>query len=133
MLDPVANNNNNNNTNNNAQSLLPPDLSYNPPDNLFSQFDKNAPAQNNYPAITSNTGLQLSPPASSAQINNRAQAPQMTMAQAALLRPARKPGGPSVEAMIDAQKFARQAVSALQFYDHENAITQLHAALHALG
>lgn len=133
ILDPANMNSNNNNNNNNAQSFLPPDLSYNPPANLFSQFDKNAPGQTTCPAIVSNTGVQLSPTTSSAQTSNRTQVPQMTMAQAAALRPARKPGGPSVQAMIDAQKFARQAVSALQFYDHENAIRQLHDALHALG
>lgn len=118
---------------NNTQTFVLPDHAYNPPDNLFNQFDQNAPAQNNFPVITSDTGLRLSPPASSARTNSHAQVPQMTMAQAVALRPARKLGGPSVEAMIDAQKFARQAVSALQFYDHENAIKQLHEALHTLG
>ena len=36
---------------------------------------------------------------------------------------------PTQDHMIDAQKFAKQAVSALQFYDHANARKQLLAAL----
>lgn len=40
---------------------------------------------------------------------------------------------PSVDEMIDAQKFASQAVSALQFYDYENARKQLAAALRVLN
>lgn len=41
--------------------------------------------------------------------------------------------GPSMDAMIDAQKFCKQAVSALQFYDHENAKKQLQHALALLN
>jgi vacuolar protein sorting-associated protein VTA1 len=40
---------------------------------------------------------------------------------------------PSVDQMIDAQKFASRAVSALQFYDYENARKQLIAALQTLN
>ncbi|KAG5487081.1 hypothetical protein LSCM1_07751 [Leishmania martiniquensis] len=40
---------------------------------------------------------------------------------------------PSVDQMIDAQKFASQAVSALQFYDYENAKQQLVGALRMLN
>jgi hypothetical protein len=36
---------------------------------------------------------------------------------------------PEMDAMIDAQKFCKQAVSALQFYDHENAKKQIYLAL----
>ncbi|CUG05755.1 Hypothetical protein, putative [Bodo saltans] len=41
-------------------------------------------------------------------------------------------GGPSLDAMIDAQKLCKNAVAALQFYDHENARKQLEAALRLL-
>ena len=40
---------------------------------------------------------------------------------------------PSVDQMIDAQKFAKQAVSALQFYDHATAVKTLREALQKLG
>ncbi|KPA80855.1 hypothetical protein ABB37_04277 [Leptomonas pyrrhocoris] len=40
---------------------------------------------------------------------------------------------PSVDQMIDAQKFASRAVSALQFYDYENAKKQLIAAMQILN
>ncbi|KPI88043.1 hypothetical protein ABL78_2869 [Leptomonas seymouri] len=40
---------------------------------------------------------------------------------------------PSVDQMIDAQKLASRAVSALQFYDYENAKKQLVAAMHVLN
>ncbi|CAG9568254.1 conserved hypothetical protein [Leishmania major strain Friedlin] len=40
---------------------------------------------------------------------------------------------PSVDQMIDAQKLASQAVSALQFYDYENAKQQLVASLRVLN
>lgn len=40
--------------------------------------------------------------------------------------------GPSTEAIIDAQQYARQAVSALQFYDHETARKKLLEALQLL-
>ncbi|CAM36906.1 conserved hypothetical protein [Leishmania braziliensis MHOM/BR/75/M2904] len=40
---------------------------------------------------------------------------------------------PSVDQMIDAQKFASQAVSALQFYDYDTAKQQLVAALRVLN
>ncbi|GET85805.1 hypothetical protein, conserved [Leishmania tarentolae] len=40
---------------------------------------------------------------------------------------------PSVDQMIDAQQLARQAVSALQFYDYENAKQQLVASLRVLN
>ncbi|ORC85061.1 uncharacterized protein TM35_000381360 [Trypanosoma theileri] len=39
---------------------------------------------------------------------------------------------PSIEAMITAQKYCKQAVSALQFYDHASARQQLLSALDAL-
>ncbi|RNF17253.1 uncharacterized protein Tco025E_04931 [Trypanosoma conorhini] len=42
-------------------------------------------------------------------------------------------GGPSMDAMINAQKCAKQAVSALQFYDHATARKQLISALNFLG
>jgi vacuolar protein sorting-associated protein VTA1 len=41
-------------------------------------------------------------------------------------------GAPSLDAMIDAQKFCKNAVAALQFYDHANARKQLEAALRLL-
>jgi len=41
--------------------------------------------------------------------------------------------GPSMDAMIDAQRYCKQAVSALQFYDHENAKRQLLQALALLS
>lgn len=40
---------------------------------------------------------------------------------------------PTVDQMIDAQKFASRAVSALQFYDYENARQQLAAAMRILN
>ena len=41
-------------------------------------------------------------------------------------------GEPSMDDMIKAQKLAKQAVAALQFFDHANARSQLVAALNAL-
>ncbi|KAL7703276.1 Vta1 like/Vta1 C-terminal domain containing protein [Lotmaria passim] len=40
---------------------------------------------------------------------------------------------PSIDQMIDAQKFASRAVSALQFYDYENAKQQLISAMQILN
>lgn len=66
--------------------------------------------------------------------------PQPSSAQQRYAAPPSASGGgaatgfkPSIDQMIDAQKLASQAVSALQFYDYENAKQQLVASLRVLN
>lgn len=59
--------------------------------------------------------------------------PQNTQPMPTYTPPANASGpAPSVDAMIDAQKCARKAVSALQFYDHQTARKELISALNLL-
>jgi vacuolar protein sorting-associated protein VTA1 len=90
-------------------------------------------AQPNFPPIPPTTAQPPAPPPQPQQQQYRAPAP----APAPVSQPpaAAHPGSgrePSMDAMINSQKYAKQAVAALQFFDYNNARQQLLMALQAL-
>lgn len=81
------------------------------------------------PSISSNSNMAPLPPPPQQQQQPMPSHPSPIVAAP----PANTNFKPSVDQMIDAQKFASRAVSALQFYDYENAKSQLVAALRILN
>jgi vacuolar protein sorting-associated protein VTA1 len=122
----------------------PPNHAYNPPPPPPHQQQGPPPG---YPSPHQQQAPQYPPQQQAPQYPPQQQAPQTPPQQQpqqwqAQPQPAYTPqpaapraGGPvvpSMDAMIDAQKYAKQAVSALQFYDHDNARAQLMNALAVL-
>lgn len=122
-----------------------PAPAYSPPPPPITSYGIKSPSSPAAPTSTYRQETALPPPQPPVEPPAYAYPPNGNSSQTATstglpsIAPANPPsqrgsrGGPSVDVMIDAQKYARQAVSALQFYDYENAKKQLAAALKLLN
>ncbi|KAG5486338.1 hypothetical protein CUR178_07649 [Leishmania enriettii] len=117
-------------------SVQPPSMQ-----NMYATSQPQQPPQQHRQQLSNLSSSASQPPFSTnSRKQNPPRKPSPAQPQRHVTPPSADGGGvgatgfkPSVDQMIDAQKFASQAVSALQFYDYENAKQQLVGALRLLN